>query len=160
MNAFSIFIQYASVGLGEIYSERCLRAIVIIRKLPMLGKHNGPAGTICVKFHPITLGVEFVISRLGRKTGSENLKVDLTVLSVVTALDAVSVEQLGAFFHPRSRVATVAHNVEVSTLEEPLVEDVDIFEFQTIILQHPISRTSLSVACVPDEHCKNNERSI
>ena len=155
MDAFPVFIQYASVGLGEIDSECCLGPFLrFICKLTMLGKSNGPTGTIWMQFHTTTLGIELVIGLLGGKTTGKHLEEDLALLSIVAALDTISVKQFGAFFHPGSRVAAVAHQVEVPTFEESFVEIVYVFKSQTSIFQHPIPGPPFSMASVPDEHCK------
>ena len=92
MDAFSIFIQYTPVSLGEIHSK-CRPGPIfgLVRKLSMLSKCNGPMGTVCMQFHPATLGIELVVSLLCGKTAGKNLEVDLIVLGFVTALDTVSV---------------------------------------------------------------------
>ena len=95
MDAFSIFIQYTPVSLGEIHSKRRLRPIFgLICKLSMLSKCNryNIMGIVCMQLHPTTLRIELVVSLLCRKTAGKNLEVDLIVLGFVTALDTVSIQ--------------------------------------------------------------------
>ena len=98
-------------------------------QLSMLSKYNALGITPRVKFHPLTFSIELVPGLLTRKTRGKHFDEGLSVFGILTALDTFSIQYLGTFFHPGSRVAAVSHYVEVQTFEVPLVEVVDILKF-------------------------------
>jgi hypothetical protein len=110
-----------------------------------------------MQLHPLALRVVLVPSSFVWETCSKHLDVHSSIFCNMTALDAIFVQQPSTFFHPASRVATVAHNIEVSTLEVIFVQTVYILKFHTPVLKNPAtSSTWASMSSVPDKYYTNN----